>query len=110
MQPLKALKDVAARVRADVLAKSLAFFDPDVPPDKVHVPERLDGETMDQYRARRKRSRQLALAMTGKAKQPPAKDAMDYQRFFTGQRITPEGQQRMQLRKLRYQFDRTRSK
>lgn len=105
MNPLKSLKEVAAKVKANLFESRPAALAGKIAPEHVHIPERLSGETQQEYRQRLKLSRQLVREMRGDIRQPPAVNAMDFQRFFLGQRITPQGQRRIQRRRLAYKFD-----
>lgn len=54
--------------------------------EQLHKPERLVGETQEQYRARQQQSRDAAQASRRPPKQAPAESATDFRRFFLGQR------------------------
>lgn len=51
---------------------------------QLHKPARLDDETQEQYRARRRRSALVAKAMQRPPQQEPAKTVLDHSRFWLG--------------------------
>ena len=63
---------------------------------QLHKPERLDGETREQYQARRRRSASVVKAMQRPPHQEPTKNALDFRRFWLGQHTNPGGRTRRQ--------------
>jgi len=53
----------------------------------LHRPERLPHETQEMYKLRRRRSQREARAITRTPTQQPATNALDFARFWTGQRV-----------------------
>ena len=57
----------------------------------VHTPERLVGETMTQYRARRAASKAIVFTATKGPHQAPAVNKLDTARFWLGQHTNRAG-------------------
>lgn len=55
----------------------------------VHTPERIAGETRQQYRDRRAQSKARVREMTRGPSQPPAVNKLDVSRFWLGQHTNP---------------------